>query len=72
MGRTTIIRNRRARTALLVPLAGLALVVSGCGLLGQEDPPQEPPAVEQPEGDEQEPSDAGGEEPAEDLSLIHI
>ncbi|MCT1385391.1 hypothetical protein M4D54_07090 [Brachybacterium sp. p3-SID1565] len=66
MGRTTIIRNRRARTALLVPLAGLALVVSGCGLLGQEDPPQEPPAVEQPEGDEQEPSDAGGEEPAED------
>lgn len=68
MARTTIIRSRRARTALLAPLAGLALVVSGCGLLGQEDPPQEPPAVEQPEGDqqEQEPSDAGGEEPAED------
>lgn len=66
MRHTTIIRTKHARTALLAPLAGLALVVSGCGSLGQEDPPQDPPAVEQPEQDEQEPSDAGGEEPTDD------
>lgn len=79
MRTTTITRGRRARTALLAPLAGLALVASGCGALGGDEDPMPPPETteqteEAPEPtdeagdttDTQEPSDGGGDEAGTD------
>lgn len=56
-----------SRTALVAPLAALALAVSGCGMLdrGGEDP-TDPPAAEEPaETAEQDPSDGGGTDPSD-------
>lgn len=78
MRTTTTIGGHRARAALFAPLAGLALVVSGCGALGGDEDPAPEPTAEQTEEapeptddgtdptDAQEPSDGGGETGSDD------